>query len=169
MPLSCKSKSTTMSELFKILLVEDEAPKREHIERLLRDISASVEILTARSVNSALDLLENKKFDLMLLDMSLPTFDAGDRENGGRPQGFGGAEILRMMQMAEISCSVVIITGYEGFAREGGTTVDLDLLRREWMLEFEGTLSSVLHYNSTYDEWKTTLTATLHKLGVQER
>ncbi|TPW26490.1 response regulator [Martelella alba] len=155
-----------MSERSKILLVEDEAPKREHIERLLRDLRCSVEIVTARSVNSALDALESAEPDLMLLDMSLPTFDAGDRENGGRPQGFGGAEILRFMQMAGISCPVVILTGYEGFAREGGTTVDLDQLRQEWVHEFEGTLSSVLHYNSTYDEWKITLTATLNKLGL---
>ncbi|EKF59793.1 hypothetical protein QWE_09445 [Agrobacterium albertimagni AOL15] len=150
----------------KILLVEDEAPKREHIERLLRELRCSVEIMAARSVNSALDALENATPDLMLLDMSLPTFDAGDRENGGRPQGFGGAEILRFMRMAEISCPVVIITGYEGFAHEGGTTVDLEQLRQEWMLEFEGTLGSVLHYNSTYDEWKTTLSATLLELGL---
>ena len=151
-----------------ILLVEDEAPKREHIERLLRDLHCPVEIVTARSVNSALDALERRKPDLLLLDMSLPTFDAGDREAGGRPQGFGGAEILRFMQMAEISCPVVIITGYEGFAREGGTTVDLDQLRQEWMIEFQGILSSVLHYNSTYDEWKTTLSSTLRRLGLLE-
>ncbi len=168
MLLSCKAKSATMADRPTILLVEDEAPKREHIERLLRELNHQLDIVTARSVNSALDVLETKRLDLMLLDMSLPTFDAGDRESGGRPQGFGGAEILRMMQMAEISCPVVIITGYEGFAREGGMTVDLDQLRQEWMLEFKGMLSSVLHYNSTYDEWKTTLSATLQKLGLLE-
>ncbi|WP_320203330.1 response regulator [Agrobacterium rosae] len=151
-----------------ILLVEDEAPKRDHIVRLLHELNPRLAIVTARSVNSALDVVETTEVDLMLLDMSLPTFDAGDRESGGRPQGFGGAEILRMMQMAELSCPVVIITGYEGFAKDGGLTVDLDQLRREWIAEFEGIVSSVLHYNSTYDEWKTTLSSTLQKLGLRE-
>ena len=109
-----------MLDRAKILLVEDEAPKREHIERLIRDLNGRLDIVTARSVNSALDVLETVKLELMLLDMSLPTFDAGDREGGGRPQGFGGVEILRMMKMAEIACPVIILTGYEGFAREGG-------------------------------------------------
>jgi CheY-like chemotaxis protein len=78
-----------------ILLVEDEAPKSTHIERFLKNLAPNVVISLAKSVNSAFDALEQNVPDLLLLDMSLPTFDIGDRESGGRPQGFGGIEILR--------------------------------------------------------------------------
>ena len=150
-----------------LLLVEDEAPKRGHIERLVRDVLSNARISTARSVNSALDILENDNVDFLLLDMSLPTFDIGDRESGGRPQGFGGIEVLRYMTMAEITCPTLIITGYEGFKRESGTTVDLVQLRSELDEEFSHLLKGVLHYNSTYDEWKHTLRGALtnEKLG----
>ena len=150
-----------------ILLVEDEAPKRKHIESLIGEIAPACRQSTARSVNSALDILEADRVDLLLLDMSLPTFDVGERESGGRPQGFGGTEILRHMVMAEISCPTVVITGYEGFTREGGSTVDLTQLRAELFEEFPTLVRAVLHYNSTYDEWKTVLAATILNTGLE--
>lgn len=149
-----------------ILLVEDEAPKRHHIESLLQDLSPNARILLARSVNSALEELESGAIDLLVLDMSLPTFDVGERERGGRPQGFGGTEVLRNMVMSEIYCPTVVITGYEGFVREGGSTVDLAQLRTELMEEFPDLLRAVLYYNSTFDEWKTVLGTTLENAGL---
>lgn len=150
----------------RILLVEDEAPKRRHIETLLTELVPARHIVVARAVNSALDILEAGPVDLLILDMSLPTFDVGERERGGRPQGFGGTEVLRHMAMAEIVCPTVIITGYEGFVREGGGTVDLAQLRSELLAEFPGLLRAVLHYNSTLDEWKTALRKTLTETGL---
>lgn len=151
-----------------ILLVEDEAPKRRHIENLLAELTPLARISIARSVNSALDVLELDLVDLLILDMSLPTFDVGERERGGRPQGFGGTEVLRNMVMAEIRCPTVVITGYEGFVREGGSTVDLAQLRGELIAEFPDFLRAVLHYNSTFDEWKTVLSTTLAEMGLRE-
>jgi CheY-like chemotaxis protein len=144
-----------------ILLVEDETPKQGHIAALLHQIAPSVKVTIARSVTSALCALEAAPITLLLLDMSLPTFDVGERESGGRPQGFGGIEVLRHMTMAEIRCPTVVITGYEGFTREGGATLDLAQLRKELHEEFPDMLLAVLHYNSTFDEWKTVLARTL--------
>ncbi|HEY8604744.1 hypothetical protein [Tsuneonella suprasediminis] len=149
-----------------ILIVEDEAPKSKHIEDMVAGLVPNARISTARSVNSALDCLEAESVDLLLLDMSLPTFDVGERESGGRPQGFGGTEVLRNMVMAEIECPTVVITGYEGFTREGGAMVDLARLREELTEEFPTLLRAVLHYNSTLDEWKTVLAATIRDSGI---
>lgn len=150
-----------------VLLVEDEAPKREHISQLLSELAPGVVVNTARSVTSALDILESGRIALLLLDMSLPTFDVGDRERGGRPQGFGGVEILRHMVMAEIECPTVVITGYEGFTRGGQMHVDLAQLRQELHDEFPTLIRAVLHYNSTYDDWKVVLAQTLSAVGLK--
>lgn len=152
-----------------LLVVEDEAPKRGHIERLVHEVLPSSRISLARSVNSALDILEESGVDFLLLDMSLPTMDIGDRESGGRPQGFGGIEVLRHMTMAGIACPTLIITGYEGFKRESGATVDLAQLRSELDEEFSAILKGVLHYNSTYDEWKHTLREALLRANLDGR
>ena len=125
----------------RILLVEDEAPKCRHIERFITDIVRPVSILVAKSVNSALDNIESELPDLLLLDMSLPTFDVGDRESGGRPQGFGGIEILRYMKLAGLQCPTIVITGYEAFLRETGKPLELNELRAELLLSFQESCS----------------------------
>jgi CheY-like chemotaxis protein len=149
-----------------ILLVEDEAPKRTHVERFLKNLGLELTLTVAESVNSALDALDEQLPDLLLLDMSLPTFDVGERESGGRPQGSGGIEILRHMTLAEINCPTIVITGYEAFQREAGKPVDLSQLRAELEEEFPQCLKGVLHFNSTYDEWKTELGKALAKFGI---
>ena len=42
----------------RILLVEDEAPKCAHIERFLKGVCPGLTVTVARSVNSALDALD---------------------------------------------------------------------------------------------------------------
>ena len=150
-----------------ILLVEDETPKRTHIERFLKSLGSGVKISIAQSVNSALDALDAQLPDLLLLDMSLPTFDVGERESGGRPQGFGGIEILRHMTLSGLNCPTIVITGYEAFLREAGKPVDLSQMRAELEKEFPECLSGVLHYNSTYDEWKSELGKALIGFGIE--
>ena len=102
-----------------ILLVEDEDPKRANIIRALNKIRPASDIIEARSVNSAITQLRSTVPDLILLDMSLPTFDIGPGEPGGRPQGFGGIEVLRYIDRFKLRVPVIVITAYEAFAREG--------------------------------------------------
>lgn len=142
----------------KILIIEDETPKITQIELFLRSLCIPMRIDHAKSVNSALDKLDENTPDLILLDMSLPTMDidiAGG-EAGGRPQGFGGIEVLRNMEYSYIFCPVIVITGYEVFPRQGGS-VDISGITQELKAEFPNLLHSVLHYNSTYDTWKNEL------------
>jgi CheY-like chemotaxis protein len=149
-----------------VLLVEDDEPKRAHIERFLLQLDPTISITVAKSVNTAIDALEQRRPDLLLIDMSLPTFDIGERESGGRPQGFGGIEILRYMALSEIRCPTIVITGYEAFVREAGKRLDLSQMRSELEKEFPELLRGVLHYNSTYDEWKTKLAAALNEFEI---
>lgn len=146
----------------KLLLVEDEAPKRAHVTRFIEECALNCSVECCRSVTSALDSLENAPPDLMILDMSLPTFDIDENEDGGRPQGFGGLEVLRYMTMAEITCPVVVLTGYDAFKRHDGT-IDLSKIRSELHAEFPSFLLAVLHFNSSFDEWRPQLAELLRK------
>jgi len=141
----------------RILIVEDEDPKLEHLSSFINSIASDLKIESARSVVSALEKLRQMPPSLLLLDMSLPTFDIGEMESGGRPQGYGGLEVLRQMTMLDIECPTVVVTGYEAFPGDAGEPVDLNELGRRLKEEFPKMLKEVLHYNSTNDEWKTKL------------
>ncbi|MBB5320530.1 response regulator [Marinobacter oulmenensis] len=141
----------------RILVVEDEDPKLQHLLSFISTIDSNFQVVSARSVTSALQKIQEVSPDLLLLDMSLPTFDVGELEAGGRPQGYGGLEVLRQMAMLDLECPTVVVTGYEAFPGESGEPVDLNQLTKNLNDEFPETLKDVLHYNSTNDEWKTKL------------
>lgn len=150
-----------------ILVIEDESPKRKHIEDFIssRNHGVGTTILRSQSVSSALDVLDEVIPDLIILDMSLPTYEISETESGGRPQGFGGIEILRYLKMSDINCPTLILTGYEAFMREEGL-VELTQLSKELKEEFGSFLKDVLYYNSAYSEWKDKMSITLGSIGV---
>lgn len=146
------------------LLVEDEGPKLAHIRRFMMESFSNVRTVDARSVSTALDIIEDELFDLLLLDMSLPTFDVGHGEHGGRPQGFGGIEILRHIEMAGLELPTIVLTGYEAFPDEAGTLIDLNTLRERLKEEFQETVVAVVHFNSSLDDWKASLRPVIERI-----
>lgn len=144
----------------RLLLVEDEDPKRRHIENFVRSVRPDAEISIARSVRSAIASLLSHPPDLVLLDMSLPTFDIGTNETGGRPQGFGGRELMRNMELEDISCPVIVLTGYDAF-NKAGEQVGLEELRQELSADHPGIFVALLQFNSAYGDWQDRLRSIL--------
>ncbi|WFP65115.1 response regulator [Mesorhizobium sp. WSM4904] len=141
-----------------ILLVEDEPFKQRHIEQYVKGVFPSACIETARSVTAAIDIIDERIPDVLLLDMSLPTFDIGEREGGGRPQGFGGIEVIRHMKFSGIACPIIVVTGYEAFPKGSGF-VGISELEAELKAEFPEMVEGVLYFNSAFDDWKDPLVA----------
>lgn len=135
----------------KVWLIEDDGFKRDKIRTALLDLFPVVDISEARSAKSAFNLLAEGPPDLVLLDMSLPTFDIGRFETGGRPQGFGGVEVLREMDRRGVTAPVVVITQYEVFGEE---KMGLAELARQLMLDHAGTFKGIVYYEAATEQWK---------------
>src|SRR5262245_54118704 len=98
----------------KILLIEDDPNKTKNIVSYLNELLlGSAAISLAASYNSAVDLLLKEAFSLVILDMTLPMFDTGPREDGFRHNAFAGREVLREIKRRAIVCSVFVMTQYE--------------------------------------------------------
>ncbi|TKA18210.1 response regulator [Xanthomonas euvesicatoria] len=147
----------------KILIADDEEPKLCSIVDWLAVFDSSSQRITSRSVRSTIDSILNEMPDLVLLDMSLPTFDIGSGENGGRPQGFGGIEVLRNLEFYEVKTKVIVVTQYEAFD-ENGKQVDLRVLRERLKKENPDVFLDCVYYNAVSDAWKTELGYHIEKL-----
>jgi DNA-binding NtrC family response regulator len=79
-----------------ILVVDDEERQREIYRDILLDEGYSAE--TAPNAESALRLLGQKRFDLVITDLNLP--------------GMTGIQLLSSVQQADPTVAVVLITGY---------------------------------------------------------
>lgn len=145
----------------KILIAEDEKPKRDHVSNFL-DSNFYVKTLYSASVNSTIISIEDDVPNFIILDMSLPTNDLNERDSGGRPQGFGGRAVLRHMKLARIEIPVVILTGYEVFKSDVAHKatpehVDLEQLRVELNRDFNKFFIDIIHFNSTNKNWQKSL------------
>lgn len=113
---SLRSKSLTKEKnIKKILLVEDELHKREELTACLQEFYKSdVQLVHVDSVRAAFWAVSTDVFDLIVLDMALPTFspEGGAALDRGHDQALGGVEILRALKQRNLRSKIVIITQY---------------------------------------------------------
>jgi CheY-like chemotaxis protein len=102
-----------------ILVVEDDEYKSADICRVIADIIPAAALSRAQSVTSALRSISSRKFDLVVLDMSLPTFDLSGPGGGGSPQSQGGVEVLRLAKKLGSTIPVIVVTQYPDVEFDG--------------------------------------------------
>jgi two-component system LytT family response regulator len=95
----------------RILVVDDEAPARERLKRLLADIEGVELIGEAEDGPQAVELIEREQPDLVLLDIQMPGLD-----------GFGVIEALEEPPL------VVFVTAYDEYAIRAFEVNALDYL-----------------------------------------
>lgn len=136
-----------------LLIVEDEEPKREAILAAVSSRFVWSSVATAHSVRSAIQRIRECCPDLLLLDMSLPTFDISPGEPGGRPQGEGGIEVLRFLDMSEINISTIVVTGYDAFRKKDGQRIGFEKLGMELRNDFPLFFKGLVHFDPIRGVW----------------
>lgn len=106
----------------KILVVEDDALKGRQIVNFTKSINNNIIITQKGALNSGLLELTKNEYDLVILDMSLPTFDNNESEHF---QPYGGLLFLDEVKRKKYKVPVVIVTQYASFGEgEGETTLE---------------------------------------------
>lgn len=144
------------SKRFSILLAEDEAHKSKNVRDLCASHYPEACITEAASVRSAISRLGRECFDLILLDMSLPTFDVADGEGGGRPQGAGGMEILNEFERLRSAPRVIVVTQYADFSIDGKWYL-VSELERELREEHGDVFLGLVEFDNANSDWKRSL------------
>ena len=138
----------------KIILIEDDDFKKKKILSFLKDSFNDVDISTAGAVTSAIELIKNQKeADIILLDMSLPTYDHDKNSDTGRPQGFGGIDILRYMEFIEDTRKVIVITQFDTFIIDG-VNINVYDIEHKLSSEFNDTFFGLVQFDVVSDSWK---------------
>ena len=99
----------------RILLIDDDENKTREVASFIMQSYRADELIIKRSYQSGLKELLLRRPDVVLLDMTMPTYDISAREPGGRERRYAGREILRQLERRDISVPVVVITQYEQF------------------------------------------------------
>lgn len=138
-----------------ILLIEDDEDKREQIITFINK-KVPANLNEVRSFQSGLKAIKSKNYDLILLDMSMPTFDINSSENGGRAQPFGGELLLFEMIRRNITSKVIVITQFDLFG-DGEEEISLRDLDARLQKQFSNIYIGSVQYSISYTSWKEVL------------
>lgn len=146
----------------KVLVIDDDAPKLNAIKEFLKSDLGIEYPDVAKSLTSAIRAIANNKYDLCIIDMSLPTDDFEEDKSGGDPQAKGGIDILRFIQSESPTTKAIIISQYDEFP-DGSGSVTLEDLTENLMRKFKRNLLAVLFYASQKSEWRNGLISVINR------
>lgn len=135
------------------LIIEDDELKSERLQGFLGQHLPSHEIELAKSYKSGLRALVASMRSLVILDMTLPSFDIAPGSDGGRPLNLGGRELLRQMKRRSLTYPTIVVTGFDAFGSEP-QDVTLAQLDGELEAEFGSFYVGSVYFNATSDDWR---------------
>lgn len=145
----------------RVLIAEDDDPKLHRLREFVEAEFAPAHVTSSRSVNSTLARLRIETPDLIILDMSLPTYEIAIGEQGGRPQDFGGITVMEFMTFEQLSAPVVIVTQYETFPGSNGANLSLEEIAASVAREHPDIFRELIYYNSVENVWQEPLKAAI--------
>lgn len=146
-----------------ILIIEDDENKRAQITALVSNVVEGCTIMQAKSYHSGLKGIFEAHPDVILLDMTMPTYDVSENEDGGRPQHYAGREILRQMDRRQVNIPVIVITQFDVFG-DGPEALTRMQLDHELKIDHSRNYRGTVYYNAASNSWKGELESRLKDL-----
>lgn len=145
----------------RILIIEDNINKLKQIRDLLENKYYECDIIEAYAFNSGMKRIVENNWDLVVLDMSLPTYNITHTESGGDKKPVAGKNIMKRMLNRQIYSPVVIITQFETFDDD---KISLETLNKEFEESFSKIWKGTIRYGN--DEWESEFDEILNKLEL---
>lgn len=145
----------------RILFIEDHPYKLGQVLSFLKEFYPDSHVDVRNSYNSGLKelVLYNSKYDLLLLDISMPNYDISSEESGGEFIPLAGKLILKEMYLREISTKAIVVTMHGNF-EDGTKLAELDETLRK---EFSDNYIGYVYFTVVNSEWKTQLASLIKK------
>lgn len=147
----------------KLLVVEDNEYKRKRICEVIESNFNNWTVEQCYSFNSAWRLISKEEYDVVILDMSLPTFDKTESEPGGVFRVFGGKELARKMTKRNIKSKFLFITQYKNFS-DNTSSCSFDSLKTELLESYRKSCIGFVLYSNTQSEWRDEILTAIREL-----
>lgn len=135
----------------KLLIIEDDKIKIEKLTSFLSHHDFDLK----ESFQSGLDALRNTKYDLLILDMTIPLWEKENNDLNQNYEQFGGEKILREMKRKKIIVPVILFTMFDKFPI-GDEVLTFEQISAKYKENFDFYIEAV-YYDSRNDDWKNKL------------
>jgi DNA-binding NarL/FixJ family response regulator len=140
-----------------IYLIEDDALKADSLRSFLLDHYQNSNVIIFRSYQTGLSAIKEIPPDLIILDMTLPTYDRTPNGRTGRLRPLGGYDLLRKVKLYGIETSIVVVTMLETFG-EGNESISYADMTQRCADEFKDHFVGSVHFQLSNSHWRTELT-----------
>lgn len=154
-----------MSELegLRVLIVEDDENKKDRILRFYEKKFSDDCVFWASALVPGLRMAKEVDPDFIILDMTLPNYEASDKAVFNPMRAFGGREFLRQAVRLKLKSKIVVVTQFETFGA-APNIVDLSSLDAELRREFSGRYLGAIYYHASMSVWESELGMVREKL-----
>jgi CheY-like chemotaxis protein len=153
----------------KVLIVEDNVEKSRQLTAFLRSEFKNIFIEERNSYNSGLAAIRDLEPDIVLLDMSMPTYDRKGAQPPGRTRVYAGRDVLHEVRRLGLHTRAIVVTQFDTF-KEGTQKRTLEELRKELATEFPRGYIDTVYYHPSRSDWRLQLEQLLrgesHKKGA---
>jgi len=139
-----------------IYVVEDDFLKANRITAYLHESIPDVEVRIMGSFQSGLRAIQQLTPDLVILDMTLPTFDRAGSDREGRLRPLGGYDLMRKLIHHSLCVPVVVVTQLETFG-EGTDRVTFPELIDRCHRDFPTIFRGAVYFRQSDSTWQNEL------------
>lgn len=139
-----------------IYIVEDDFLKASRLMNFLKENAQDADARVYGSFQSGLKAIQQATPDLVILDMTLPTFDRTGSDREGRLRPLGGYDLMRKLVHHSVQVSVVVVTQLETFG-EGTDQVTFPELVDRCERDFPTIFRGAVYFRQADSAWQVDL------------
>jgi DNA-binding response OmpR family regulator len=136
----------------RILYVEDDTEKANKIIKFLNSNVEKCDVKLCNSYMSGVLSLEDNRYDLVILDMSLPLYDSNVDDDINEFLKFAGLDFMDEMKRTDIKTNVIVITAFEKIS-DNVKELTLEQLKEQMENEYNGIYLGSVYYSTKSLEW----------------
>jgi len=145
-----------------MLIADDQPDKASDIVGVLESNYTNIDFQYSVSYAGTAKKIKNNRFDIIILDMSMPNFDP---KPGEKPalKALAGKDIMTKMQYRNKSIPVIVVTQFDIFGRHSDA-VSIDKLSVDLKNDFPDIFSGCVYYNTQSKSWEQELITIVSEL-----
>ncbi len=149
-----------------IYVIEDNIVKARQVEAFLSsNFQGPPTVSLYMSFQSGLKAIELSPPELVILDMTLPTFDRKPNAREGRLRPLGGYDLMRKMKLKGLMSKVIVLTQLESFG-EGDDVVGFEEITSKCDEEFPDFFLGSVYFDQGGQAWHQTLLTKIKQTKV---
>jgi len=150
-------------------IVEDNVIKANSLSNFfLQEYSSTCCTKVFGSFQSALRALETSVPDLIVLDMTLPTFDRKPNSREGRIRPIGGYDLMYKMKHRSLAAAVIVVTQLEQFG-EGEDEVSFSEITARCERDFPDFFLGSVYFDQGGLNWQNDLAELVRRFLLRQQ